>query len=162
LPSTWWCSSWSISAGMFFFDLFCGGIVSCFSAETWTAPMLGVSEIPGDPRTQEKRMRTRSNTLIMQEKTKNLLKTAQASKVVSLFTRALTPPFIGRRRDFYIPKVPWNPRNIPNVNTYIFYISYICKPATSSHAKPGLLRQRLWLGFLLVRESFIHGSLLTP
>jgi hypothetical protein len=44
LPSTWWCSSWSVSAGMFFFDLFCGGIVSCFSAETrWTA-MLGVSE----------------------------------------------------------------------------------------------------------------------
>jgi hypothetical protein len=32
LPSRWWCSSWSASAGMFFFDLFCGGIVSCFSA----------------------------------------------------------------------------------------------------------------------------------
>jgi hypothetical protein len=29
---------------MFFFDLFCGGIVSCFSAETRWAPMLGVSE----------------------------------------------------------------------------------------------------------------------
>jgi hypothetical protein len=25
----------------------------------------------------------------------------------------------------------------------VFYISYIYKPATSSHAKPGLLRRRL-------------------
>jgi hypothetical protein len=41
LPSTWWCYSWFVSAGMFFFDLFCGGIVSCFSAETQWAPMLG-------------------------------------------------------------------------------------------------------------------------
>jgi hypothetical protein len=48
-------------------------------------------------------------------------------------THALAPPFIGRRRDFYIPKVPSNPRNIPNVNTYmnVFYILYIYKPATS-------------------------------
>jgi hypothetical protein len=44
LPSRWWCSSWSVSTGMFFFDLFCGGIVSCFSTETRWAPMLGVSE----------------------------------------------------------------------------------------------------------------------
>jgi hypothetical protein len=73
-------------------------------------------------------------------------------------------PFIGRWRDFYIPKVPSNPRNITNVNTYmnVFYISYIYKPATSSHAKPGLLRQRVWLGFLLVRESFIHRNLHVP
>jgi hypothetical protein len=66
-------------------------------------------------------------------------------KVVNPFTRALVPPFIGRRRDFYIPKVPSNLGNIPNVNTYmnIFYISYIYKPATSSHVEPELLRQRL-------------------
>jgi hypothetical protein len=63
-----------------------------------------------------------------------------ASKVVSPFTRAITPPFIGRRRDFYIPKTPSNLKNIPSVNTYmnVFYISYIYKPATSSHTKPGL------------------------
>jgi hypothetical protein len=75
-----------------------------------------------------------------QEETSNLLKTAQTSKVVTPVTRALAPPFIGRRRDFYIPKVPSNLRNIPNVNTYmnVFYISYIYKLATSSHAKPGL------------------------
>jgi hypothetical protein len=55
-------------------------------------------------------------------------------------TRALMPPFKGRRRDFYIPKVSSDPRNIPNVNTYmnVFYISYIYKLATSSHTKSGL------------------------
>jgi hypothetical protein len=47
-------------------------------------------------------MRTHSSILMTQEETKNLLNTAQASKVVSPFTRALAPPFIGRRRDFYI------------------------------------------------------------
>jgi hypothetical protein len=45
-------------------------------------------------------------TQFMKEKTKNLLKTAlktaHASKVVNPFTHALAPPFIGRRRDFYI------------------------------------------------------------
>jgi hypothetical protein len=50
------------------------------------------------------------------------------------------PPFIGRRRDFYIPTIPLNLKNIPSVNTHtnVFYISYIYQPATSSHAKPGL------------------------
>jgi hypothetical protein len=50
------------------------------------------------------------------------------------------PPFIGRRRDFYIPKTPSSSKNIPNVNTYknVFFASYIYKPATSSHSKPGL------------------------
>jgi hypothetical protein len=49
-------------------------------------------------------------------------------------------PFIGRRRDFYIPKTPSSLKNIPSVNMYmnVFYISYIYKPATSSHTKPGL------------------------
>jgi hypothetical protein len=80
-----------------------------------------------------------------QEETKNLLKTSHASKVVNPFTHALVPPFIGRRRDFYILKIPSNLMNIPNVNSYmnVFYISYIYKPATSSHVEPGLLRQRL-------------------
>jgi hypothetical protein len=50
------------------------------------------------------------------------------------------PPFIGRRRDFYIPTIPLNLKNIPSVNTHtnVFYSSYIYKHATSSHAKPGL------------------------
>jgi hypothetical protein len=47
-----------------------------------------------------------------------------ASKVVNPFTCVLSPPFIGRRRDFYILRLPSNLRNIPNVNTYknVFYI----------------------------------------
>jgi hypothetical protein len=73
--------------------------------------------------------------------------------------------------DFYIPKVPSNLRNIPNVNMYmnVLYIpwfagltSYIYKPATSSHIKPRLLRRRIWLGFLLIHESLIHGNLHAP
>jgi hypothetical protein len=37
-------------------------------------------------------------------------------------------------------KTPSSSKNIPNGNTYmnVFFISYIYKPATSSHAKPGL------------------------
>jgi hypothetical protein len=59
-----------------------------------------------------------------QDETKNLQKTALTSKVVNPFTRALAPPFIGRRRDFYIPKIPSNLGNIPSVNMYmnVFYI----------------------------------------
>jgi hypothetical protein len=38
------------------------------------------------------------------EETKNLPKTTLASKVVNPFTRALAPPFIGRRRDFLHPE----------------------------------------------------------
>jgi hypothetical protein len=62
------------------------------------------------------------------------------SKAVNPFTRALAPPFIGRRRDFYIPKTPLSSMNIPNVNTYmnVFFISYIYKSATGSQSKPGL------------------------
>jgi hypothetical protein len=29
---------------------------------------------------------------------------------VNAFTRALAPSFIGRRRDFYIPKIPLGPK----------------------------------------------------
>jgi hypothetical protein len=91
------------------------------------------------PNTRERKVSTFKYT-DDQKETRNLPKIAPALKVVSPFTRALAPPFIGRRRDFYIPKVPSNPRNIPNVNTYmnVFNISYIYKLATSSHAKPGL------------------------
>jgi hypothetical protein len=64
------------------------------------------------------------------------------------------PPFVGRRRNFYILRLLSNLMNIPNVNTYknVFYISwfaglisYIYNPATSSHFKSGLLKRHLWL-----------------
>jgi hypothetical protein len=66
----------------------------------------------------------KSGTQFTKEEIKNLLKTAHASKVVNPFTRALMPPFIGRQRDFYIPKIPSNLRNISSVNMYmnVFYI----------------------------------------
>jgi hypothetical protein len=80
---------------------------------------------------------------------------------VNPFTRALAPPFIGRQRDFYIPKVPSNLRNTPNVNTYmnVFYISYIYKPATSSHVEPDFWGNvfdlaSYWFTSLLFIETF--------
>jgi hypothetical protein len=74
---------------------------------------------------------------------------------VNPFTRALAPPFVGRRRDFYIPKTPSNSKNIPSVNMYmnVFYISYIYKPATSSHTKPGLFETTSLT--LLLTDSWI-------
>jgi hypothetical protein len=58
------------------------------------------------------------------KETWNLRKFILTSKVVNPFTRTLAPPFIGRRRDFYIPKILSNLRNILSVNTYtnVFYI----------------------------------------
>jgi hypothetical protein len=57
-------------------------------------------------------------------RTRNLRKFVLASKVVNPFTRALAPPFIERRRDFYIPRLPLNLKNIRSVNMYtnVFYI----------------------------------------
>jgi hypothetical protein len=121
---------------------------------SWLHQCWGVSEdsngIPEHKSTRIQSARTfKSGKQFTKEETKNLLKSAHASKVVKPFTRALVPPFIGRRRDFYIPKIPSNLWNIPSVNTYmnVFYIprfagliSHIYKPATSSHAKPGLFR----------------------
>jgi hypothetical protein len=67
----------------------------------------------------------RNTQVTKKEETKNLRKSVFASKVVNPFTRALAPPFIGRRRGFYIPRIPSNLENIPSVNTYmnVFYIS---------------------------------------
>jgi hypothetical protein len=101
----------------------------------------------------------------LRRETKNLQKSALTSKVVNPFTRADAPPFIGRRMDFYLPTIPSNLGNIPNVNMYtnIFYIPwftglilYIYKLATSSHLKPGLSRWRLWLCSFLIPESLSH------
>jgi hypothetical protein len=123
-----------------------------FSAETRWAPMLG-GGYPKiwirPPNTSEGNTRPfKSGAQLAKEETKNPLKTAHASKVVNPFTRALVPPFIGRRRDFYILKIPSNLRNIlvwtcMNVFYILWFaglISYIYKPTTSSHAKLGLFR----------------------
>jgi hypothetical protein len=165
LSSSWWCSSWSVSVGTFFLDLFCGGIVSCFSTETNGRRQCWGSE----------NQKGSTNTRVSKEgiqftkdgETKNLWKSALATKVVNPFTRALAFPFIGKRRDFYIPRIPSNLRNIPSVNTYtnVFYIpwftgliSYIYKSTTGSLFKPGLLMWCLWLGSFLTLESLIHEN----
>jgi hypothetical protein len=88
----------------------------------------GIRKLGRDPRTQKckntKAQTFKSGMQFTKEEIKNLPKTAHTSKVGNPFTRALTPPFIGRRMDFYIPKIPSNLRNISSVNMYmnVFYI----------------------------------------
>jgi hypothetical protein len=165
LSSSWWCSSWSVSVGTLFLDFFCGGIVSCFLAETTMGANVGGFENQKGP--PNKRV-TKESVLYMKDReTKNLWKSVLTSKVVNSFTRALAPPFIGKRRDFYIPRLPSNLGNIPSVNMYtnvlcipwfMGLMSYIYKPAISSHFKPRLLRWRLWLGSFLIPKSLIHEN----
>jgi hypothetical protein len=93
------------------------------------APMLGGGwKSDGVPEQNEWGTRfTNGSALVTKDgETKNLRKPVLASKVVNPFTRALEPPFIGRQRDFCIPTLPSNLRNIPNVNTYknVFYIPW--------------------------------------
>jgi hypothetical protein len=107
---------------MFLLDFFCGGIVSYFSAETTVGANVGGSENRmGSPNT---RITNRSAQVTKKEETKNLRNPILTSKVENPFTHALAPPFIGRRRDFYIPRIPSNLENFPGVNMYmnVFYI----------------------------------------
>jgi hypothetical protein len=78
------------------------------------------------------------------------------------------PPFIGRRRDFYIPRLPSNLKNIPSVNTYmnVLYIpwfvgliSYIYRPATSSHFKPELFEMTSLTWPPIDSRGLIHEDL---
>jgi hypothetical protein len=70
------------------------------------------------------RVTNKSAQVTKRGETKNLRKHVLTSKVVNPFTHDLAPPFIGRRRDFYILRIPSNLENIPSVNMYIniFYI----------------------------------------
>jgi hypothetical protein len=69
-----------------------------FSDETRLTLMLGG---PKNRRESPDTRTTRFNVQFAKDReTKNLQKTTLASKVVNLFTRAHTPPFIRRRRDF--------------------------------------------------------------
>jgi hypothetical protein len=83
--------------------------------------MLGVRKSEGVPNTRA----TKEDAQFTKDReTKNLRKSVLASKVVNPFTRALAPPFIERRRDFYISRIPSNLRNISSVTMYtnVFYI----------------------------------------
>jgi hypothetical protein len=76
------------------------------------------------PNTSDERFKNKHKKELKNPETRNLEKPVFSSKVVNPFTCALRPPFIGRRRDFYIPILPSDPKNIPNGNMYInvFYI----------------------------------------
>jgi hypothetical protein len=96
--------------------------VSCFSAETTVGANVGGSENwMESPNT---RVTNKCTQVTKKGETKNFGKLVLASKVVNPFKRALVPPFIGRRRYFYISRLPSNLGNILNVNTYmkVFYI----------------------------------------
>jgi hypothetical protein len=107
LSSSWCCSSWSISVGVFFFNLFCSGTWFVFRLKHEWVPMLGIPKSEGVPE-HESHERKSAIHESNEEEIENLRKLVLTSKVVNPFTRALAPPFIGRRRDFYIPKMPSN------------------------------------------------------
>jgi hypothetical protein len=113
----------------------------------------------------------KSTQVTKDRETRNLRKPVLVSKVVNPFTLAIATPFIGRQRNFYIPRIPSNLRNILNVNTYknvlcipwfAGLISYIYKSATSSHFITGLLKWRFWLSFFLTPKSLIHENHRSP
>jgi hypothetical protein len=83
--------------------------------------VLGVQKSEGAPNT---RVTKEGAQFTEDREIKNLREYVLASKVVNPFTRALTPPFIWRRSDFYIRIIPSNLKNIPSVNMYtnVFYI----------------------------------------
>jgi hypothetical protein len=70
------------------------------------------------PLTQEREFLTRSSTRLERWETVISPADCTSPENLNLFTRALAPPFIGRRRDFYIPKTPSISENIPSVNAY--------------------------------------------
>jgi hypothetical protein len=73
----------------------------------------------GSPNTYGKRFTNRHTKGHKNKETRNFRKPDFTSKVVNPFTRALEPPFIGRRRDFDILRLPSDLKNIPSVNMYM-------------------------------------------
>jgi hypothetical protein len=119
----------------------------------------------GPPNTSEAGFLNEYVKVCKSEETRNLWQSVLASKVVNPFTRALEPPFIGRRRDFYIPRLPLNLGNNTSVNMYmnVFYIpwfaeliSYIYKVATRSHLEPRLLVPLLWPSSFMIFALYLR------
>jgi hypothetical protein len=108
--------------GVFFLDFFCRGIMSCFSAETTVGANVGESK--NRMESPNTRIGNKLTKLTKRKGIRIPRKLVLTSKVVNPFTCAITPAFIGRRRDFYIPRLPSNLKNIPNMNMYmnVFYI----------------------------------------
>jgi hypothetical protein len=99
--------------------------VSFSSDETRWAPMLGgyLKNSDDTPNTRERVLITFKHRVRALGDNSSPLD-CTSSKNLNPFTRALVPPFIRRRRDFYIPKMPSSSKNIPNVNAYkdVFFI----------------------------------------
>jgi hypothetical protein len=94
--------------------------VSCLSAEITVGANVGVRKLDGGPNT---RFPNEHKKACKSEGTRFPRKSVSTSNVVNPFTRALKPPFIGRRKDFYIPRLSSNLKNILSVNMYknVFY-----------------------------------------
>jgi hypothetical protein len=142
---------------MFFLDFFCGGIVSCSSAETRWAPMLGGNRKSGlDPRTQEKNVGKRSSQSRRWRKRRQ--RTSQKllvpQKLWILLHVPSRPHLQGDEGTFTFRQYPWTQRIfLVWTHTDVFYISYIYKSATSSHIEPGLFEMTTLT--LLLASSWI-------
>jgi hypothetical protein len=137
----------------------CGNSWSFVSCRTTVGANVGGPKIGWSPRTQESSTQDTRTAKGRQRISKSLY--SPQKLWISLHV-PLDHLLIGRRRDFYIPRLPSNLENIPSVNMcindiYILWfvglVSYIYRLATSSHFKTGLLRWRLWLGFSLTSEA---------
>jgi hypothetical protein len=69
------------------------------------------------------------------------------------------PPFIGRRRDFYILKTPSHSKNIPNVNTYM---KNIPKPGLFGTTTLTLLLTGSWIFLFVTSEPDLWHILEFP
>jgi hypothetical protein len=92
-------------------------------------PLLGgIRRFKGDLRTQENKNTEYVNVqvwnTIHERGEKESPKDCSCLKSCESLYTCPHAPFIGRRREFYIPKIPSNLRNIPSVNMYmnVFYI----------------------------------------
>jgi hypothetical protein len=165
LPSRWWCSPWSVLAGMFFLDLFCGGIVSCFSAETRWAPMLGVFEITDEiPNTRDCTVDTfkhNNDARGDKESPQRLLKPQKLWISLHVPSR---PLLYGDEWTFRFRKHPQTQRIfLVWTCTWMSFTSHIFTSLPLVHTpNPDFLRRRLWLCFLLIRESPRSGNLYAP
>jgi hypothetical protein len=90
--------------------------VSCFSVETTMSANVGVQESDGVPEHTSQEQPYESHE---ERGDRESPKGCTHLKSYEPLSRALMPPFIGRRRDFYIPRLPSNLENIRNVNMYM-------------------------------------------
>jgi hypothetical protein len=113
-------------SGTFFLDFFRGGIVSCFSTETTMGDNVGGSQIRLESPNTRVTNKNHEQECTRHEEwgDKESPKACARLKCCESLYTCPHAPFIGRRREFYIPRLPSKLWNISNVNTYknVFYI----------------------------------------